>query len=334
MTEAIPLYRKVLTPDLEERLRGLSTPSGATLETIVRSGRENPDSNIGCYAADAESYAVFAPLFDPVISAYHGFGPEERHRESLPEEGELPSEALDDGGLILSTRVRVGRNLAGYPFPAMIGAGERLAVEKRLVHALSSLTGDLAGRYYPLGRMAEPDRIRLVEDHFLFKKGDRFLESAGVNRDWPHGRGIYHSADKRFLAWVGEEDHLRIIAMEAGGDIIGVFRRLVRAATALEERLPFARDSRLGYLSSCPTNLGTAMRASVHIRLSRLGERADFEAICGGLGLAVRGVHGEHSASEGGVYDISNRQRLGISEAEIIAKLVTGIGKLVEMELN
>lgn len=333
-TEAGPLFRKALTPDLEERLRDLSTPSGATLSTIVRSGRENPDSSIGCYAADEDSYAVFAPLFDPVIETYHGFGAGKTHRGGLSEETVLPPSALDDGGLIVSTRVRVGRNLSGYPFPSMISGEERLVVEEKLVAALATLTGDLSGRYYSLAGMAEMDRRKLVEDHFLFKRGDRFLASAGINRDWPHGRGIYHSGDKRFLAWVGEEDHLRIIAMEPGGDIAGVFTRLRRAAAALEEQLDFAFDPRLGYLSSCPTNLGTAMRASVHIRLPLLSARPEFKETCGNLGLSVRGIHGEHSESCGGVYDISNRQRLGKPEGEIIAGLCSGLSRLVEMERN
>ncbi len=333
-TEAIPLFRKVLTPDLTQRLRDLSTPAGATLSTIVRSGMENPDSSIGCYAADEASYAVFAPLFDPVIEAYHGFGAGETHRGGLSTEAVLPPSTLDDGGLIVSTRVRVGRNLAGYPFPSMISEKERLAVEEKLVAALATLTGDLSGRYYPLAGMAETDRRKLVADHFLFKKGDRFLASAGINRDWPHGRGIYHSDDKRFLAWVGEEDHLRIIAMESGGDIAGVFARLARAAVALEKQLGFAFDPRLGYLSSCPTNLGTAMRASVHIRLPLLSARPDFRKTCGEYGLSVRGIHGEHSESFGGVYDISNRQRLGKPEVEIIAGLCSGLSRLVEMERN
>ena len=82
-----------------------------------------------------------------------------------------------------------------------------------------SLTGDLAGTYYPLSGMSEETRNKLVEDHFLFKKGDRFLEAAGINKMWPQGRGIYHNAVKTFLVWVNEEDQLRIISMEKG-DIV------------------------------------------------------------------------------------------------------------------
>ena len=111
----------------------------------------------------------------------------------------------------------------------------------------------------------------MIADHFLFKEGDRFLESSGLNRDWPEGRGIYHNNDKTFLVWVNEEDQLRIISMQKGADILAVFTRLSTAATEIEKVAKFAHDDHLGYITSCPTNLGTALRASVHIKLPLLG---------------------------------------------------------------
>ena len=75
------------------------------------------------------------------------------------------------------------------------------------------MEGELAGTYYALNQMSEEDRKLLIEHHFLFKEGDRFLESCGLNRDWPEGRGIFHNIDKTFLVWINEEDQLRIISM-------------------------------------------------------------------------------------------------------------------------
>merc|ERR1711890_180623 len=80
----------------------------------------------------------------------------------------------------------------------------------------SKLTGDLAGTYYPLTGMDEKVRQQLVDDHFLFVSGDRNLIAAGMERDWPEGRGIFHNKDKTFLTWVNEEDQLRIISMQGG----------------------------------------------------------------------------------------------------------------------
>ena len=122
--------------------------------------------------------------------------------------------------------------------------------------------------------------------------------------------------------------------MQMGGGLKDVFARLVFSITALEEKIPFAYNDHLGYLSSCPTNLGTAMRASFHVRLPLLGQQADFEDTCEKLGLSVRGIHGEHSESEGGVYDISNKRRLGISEVDCIKLLYAGTAELLGLEKN
>lgn len=121
--------------------------------------------------------------------------------------------------------------------------------------------------------MNEEDRNQLVEDHFLFKQGDRFLEAAGLNRDWPEGRGIFHNNDKTFLVWINEEDQLRIISMQEGSDILEVFTRLARATQEIEKVVRFAHSEELGFLTSCPTNLGTALRASVHVSLPNLGKK-------------------------------------------------------------
>ena len=96
------------------------------------------------------------------------------------------------------------------------------------------------------------------------------MESSGLNRDWPAGRGIFHNKEKTFLIWVNEEDQLRIISMQQGADIGAVFKRLSIAATAIEKEAKFAHDDHLGYITSCPTNLGTAIRASVHVKLPNL----------------------------------------------------------------
>jgi arginine kinase len=125
--------------------------------------------------------------------------------------------------------------------------------------------------------MTPEQQKQLIADHFLFKEGDRFLESCGLNREWPEGRGIFHNAQKTFLTWVNEEDQFRIISMEQGADIGAVFKRLSIAAATIEKVAEFAHDKHLGYITSCPTNLGTALRASVHIHLPNLGlKKAEF----------------------------------------------------------
>merc|ERR1719489_105619 len=106
-----------------------------------------------------------------------------------------------------------------------------------MAEAFNNLTGDLAGTYYPLTGMDEATRQKLVDDHFLFMSGDRNLIVAGMERDWPEGRGIFHNKDKTFLVWVNEEDQLRIISMQEGSDVKAVFDRLARGIKAVEESI-------------------------------------------------------------------------------------------------
>lgn len=327
------LSKRFLTPQIETELRDVRSNCGFTLGDITASGLKNPDSSIGAYAGGEDCYRAFAPLFDKIIEEYHGYSPSGLHKRNMNVSELAPMSNLDpEGDKILSTRIRVARNLRHFSFPAAVSSSDRHLIEMKIVDALSKLGGELTGSYYPLSTMDEETRIRLTKDHFLFKKGDRFLEAAGINRDWPDGRGIFHSEDRKFLVWVNEEDELRIISMQQGGGLREVFCRLVASIAAIEQHLDFAYDNHLGYLTSCPSNLGTAMRASVHVKLPNLGARNDFKDICERLRLSARGIHGEHTESEGGVWDISNKQRLGLSELDCLSILYKGVRQLLVLE--
>ncbi|HWC58023.1 MAG TPA: phosphagen kinase [Candidatus Paceibacterota bacterium] len=325
------LMKKYCTDAVKEELKDVVTPHGWTLQKAIQSGIDNPDSSIGVYAGDPESYTVLAPLFDPVIRDYHNYDMS-GHKSDFSLEG-LPTENLDlEGKYVISTRIRVGRNFAKYAFPSAISSEDRAKLESEIVAVLKELPDALKGEYYPLDGMSEKTRQKMVEDHFLFKQGDRFLESVGVNRDWPKSRGIFFSNDKKFLVWISEEDSMRIISMQQGADIAEVFNRLAKALAFINERINFAFDNVRGYHTTCPTNLGTAMRASVHIKIPKLSARENFKAICGTLGLSIRGVHGEHSESADGIFDISNKRRLGVTEREIYQQLYNGVKKLIDIE--
>jgi len=113
-------------------------------------------------------------------------------------------------------RIRVGRSIEGFGLSPGITRNQRLDVEKLMKTAFKKLSADLAGTYYPLMVMDEKVRQKLVDDHFLFMSGDKNLIVAGMERDWPEGRGIFHNDSKTFLVWVNEEDQLRIISMQNG----------------------------------------------------------------------------------------------------------------------
>jgi arginine kinase len=319
-------------PAVYQELKELKTYNDGTLMDVIMSGVANPDSSVGCYATDPEAYKTFAPFFNEVIKRYHGFDPnKQKHVTDLNVDGLTALSRLEDDRII-STRIRCGRNLANMPFAPTIKRKERQKVEAKVSKALGRLRGDLQGEYYSLGEMSDEVRAQMIKDHFLFKEGDRFLEAAGCNRDWPEGRGIFHNKAKTALVWVNEEDQLRIIAMEKGADFVGVFIRFANLVNELSDMLTFAHDERLGYLGSCPTNIGTAMRASVHVALPKLAAAGKLEALAKVYGLSVRGIHGEHSESEGGVYDISNKKRLGVSEVEGVRLMHDGLVNLLWAE--
>merc|ERR1712244_34387 len=199
-------------------------------------------------------------------------------------------------------------------------------------NAFAKLDGDLAGNYYPLTGMEESIRQQLVDDHFLFMSGDPNLKVAGMERDWPEGRGIFHNKDKTFLVWVNEEDQLRIISMQKGGDVKGVFERLARGIKAVGDSV----KAESGKDFQISTNLGTGMRASVHVDLP--GWTKDsidaLKARCEGLGLQPRGTRGESGGQTGHTYDISNKHRLGYSEVQLVQTMINGVNVLWKEDLE
>ena len=295
---------------------------------------ENLDSGVGVYAPDAESYSVFADLFDPIICDYHtGFKAGDKHPARDFGDVETLGNLDPEGKYIISTRVRCGRSMEGYAFNPCLTEAQYKEMEKKVSASLSGLKGELKGTFYPLTGMTKKVQQQLIDDHFLFKEGDRFLQAANACRYWPAGRGIYHNVDKTFLVWCNEEDHLRIISMQKGGDLKAVYSRLVTAVNEIEKRIKFSHHDRFGFLTFCPTNLGTTIRASVHIQLPKLAaDRVKLEEAAGKYNLQVRGTSGEHTEAEGGIYDISNKRRLGLTEFEAVKEMYDGLQELIRME--
>merc|ERR1712099_117867 len=249
---------------------------------------------------------------------------------------------IDPTAPVHSTRIRVGRSIDGFGLSPGITRDQRLGVENLMKKAFANLTGDLAGTYYPLTGMSEKVRQQLVDDHFLFVSGDRNLIAAGMERDWPDGRGIFHNKDKTFLTWVNEEDQLRIISMQQGSDVKEVFDRLARGIKAVEDSIykecqkKFMLDPRYGYIHSCPTNLGTGMRASVHVTLPGWHKKgiAALKERCEELAVQPRGTRGESGGHIDDTYDISNKHRLGYSEVQLVQNMIDGVNKLYEEDLE
>ncbi len=239
-------------------------------------------------------------------------------------------------------RIRVGRSIEGFGLSPGITKKQRTDLEKLMKNAFAKFPGELAGKYYPLLGMDEKDRQKLVDDHFLFISGDKNLIAAGMERDWPEGRGIFHNSAKTFLVWVNEEDQLRIISMQKGGDVRGVFERLSKGIKTVQDSVKaesgkdFMLDPKLGFLHSCPTNLGTGMRASVHIDLPGWTKEGlpSLKKRCEELALQPRGTRGESGGQTGVTYDISNKHRLGYSEVQLVQTMIDGVNTLYVEDLQ
>jgi len=334
------LVAKHVTADKWAKLGGIKTKtSGFTLGQAIACAVQFDDQHCGIYAGDADSYKDFAEVFDPIIEEYHGLPKDFKHTSDM--DADKIRGNVDSRAPVHSARIRVGRSIEGFGLSPGITKQQRLGVEDLMKSAFAKLSGDLAGKYYPLLGMAEKDRQQLVDDHFLFISGDKNLIAAGMERDWPEGRGIFHNAAKSFLVWVNEEDQLRIISMQKGGDVRGVFERLARGIKAVgdsvraESGREFMLDPKLGYLHSCPTNLGTGMRASVHVDLpgwTKEGVPA-LKARCEELALQPRGTRGESGGQTGVTYDISNKHRLGYSEVQLVQTMIDGVNTLYVEDL-
>jgi len=294
-----------------------------------------------------------------VLADYHGVAEDAKHVNDWSLEGVagLPYSGILDikelGLPDLSMRVRVGRNLASFPLPGGMTQDDRVKLELKMCDAFDVLIAkeEYGGGYHSLtpghkNFIDEAKYNELVKAHIMFKdmSADSFLLEAGIASDWPHGRGCYVSADKGFIIWVGEEDHLRIMCMEKGSVLNKVFDRLKGALDVINEidGLNFAQSSDYGYVTSCPTNLGTGMRASLHIPLPKLtkdgqddphGNSPAAKAIAKPLGLSIRGLGGEHTPiGADGTVDISPSARFCIKESEIITALYLGIKQLKDAE--
>jgi len=325
------LLSKVLTRDVWDACKDRKDKYGFTFQQCIFSGCKWTNSGIGVYAGCHEGYYTFAPLFDKIIEQYHQHAPTDKHISNMDHtQLRCPDFPPDEDAMINSTRIRVARNLADYPLGTACTAAQRREMESKIVSALNEFTGELKGKYYSLGSMSNADRDQLIADHFLFKGGDKYLESCGLEREWPEARGIFHNDAKTFLVWVNEEDQLRIISMQQGSNIRQVFERLSVAAAKIETKARFANDEHLGYITSCPTNMGTGMRASVHIKLPKLARhQAQFQAIADKYYVQIRGAHGEHTETDDGVFDISNLRRLGRSEVDLVQDMYNGVKAMI-----
>jgi protein-arginine kinase len=254
---------------------------------------------------------------------------------------ELSKTAMDK---IVSTRIRVARNLSMFPLNPGGNRETREQVADLMANAYKSLEGtDLAGDFFLHSTMSDEQRQALIDGHQLFRGKDRMQAASGYHEHWPHGRGVFHNPDKTFVNWVNEGDHIRIISMQMGGDVKAVFSRLSAGAKAIEDAIRketkvegevFMMHPKFGAVTCCPSNLGTGMRGSVHIMVPKLIAKIGLEGIdklARERNCQARGSSGEHSEVVDRI-DVSNWRRIGLPEYELVRDMIEFANYIAEEE--
>lgn len=240
---------------------------------------------------------------------------------------ELTDSASSKSAIVLMTRVRLARNLAGQSFPGWAKAGQRDEVLESCRRAVTDTSQMKRCFSVAIGDLTDLEKQILVERHLISR------ELSGAKT----GAGVVISRDQMFSVMMNEEDHLRIQVLRSGFQLRKAWNAVNDFDSALEEKLDFAFSPELGYLTACPTNLGTGMRASAMMHLPALVISNQMEKIVRAvnqLGMVVRGLFGEGSDASGSIFQISNQTTLGESEEQIIKRLGSVLQSIVEHEGN
>ena len=248
---------------------------------------------------------------------------------------------LPDGGMrwldasgeasdvVLSSRVRFARNIAGYAFPPRARDGERLRVLEQVQDAVRNLPSLGEGVVLRLDELTPAERQLLHERHLVSK------ELAGLDQQHPVRTGAAVILTGGSSLMVNEEDHLRLQSLRSGFAVQEAFSELAAMDTALGRRLPYAFHDEFGFLTACPTNVGTGLRASVLIHLPGLVLTKEIAKVLAGLqqmGLTYRGLYGEGSEVVGNFFQISNQTTLGRTEEELLDHLTRVVRHVIERE--
>ncbi len=230
-----------------------------------------------------------------------------------------------ESDIVISSRIRLARNLAEFPFVRRASSEERGQLSKLVKSRLAACNAWPGLMYLDLHELDEVDRQFLVERQLMSRE----------MADGDGERGVAVDQDERFSIMVNEEDHLRIQVICSGLDVQTAWERIDKIDDLLEQRLTYAYHDTLGYLTACPTNVGTGLRVSVMLHLPALVVTREIEKVFRSLqkiNVAVRGLYGEGSQFMGDFYQISNQITLGRSELELVETVNEVVPRIIEYE--
>ncbi len=228
-----------------------------------------------------------------------------------------------ESDIVMCSRIRLARNLNDFPFINRASRSEKGEIETHIRTAIAAVSDNLA--YLELNQRSKLDLQFLVERQLISREH--------ASADYP--RGVAIGPHENVSIMVNEEDHVRIQAMHSGLSLHDVWEQINALDDQLEERLSYAFSSQLGYLTACPTNVGTGIRVGVMLHLPALVQTKQIDKVFRALqkiNLAVRGLYGEGTQAFGDFYQISNQQTLGNSELELIRNLTEVVPQIIEYE--
>jgi len=229
--------------------------------------------------------------------------------------------------IVMTSRVRLARNLRSLPFPGFAKKPDRVKALETIRPAVTSLPQMSTAFAESMDNLSALDKQILVERHLISR------EHAAKNA----GSGLVMNKDESLCVMINEEDHMRMQALRPGLQIKEAYAAIDAIDSALEKKLDYAFSKELGYLTACPTNLGTGIRVSAMLHLPALVLSEQINKIVQAvnkLGLAVRGLYGEGTEALGNVFQVSNQMTLGESEQEIVERLTKVLAQLIEHEEN
>ena len=230
-----------------------------------------------------------------------------------------------ESDIVMSSRIRLARNLAQLPFPSRADDAVRAEIESLLRRRIEHLPGIRTLSYIPVGDLETLDRQFLVERQLISRE---HAENHGQ-------RGVGVSAEENISLMINEEDHLRMQVLRSGLALDECWAEIDRIDDAVEAEVTYAFSEQLGYLTACPTNVGTGIRVSVMLHLPALVLTKEIQKVFQALqkiGLAVRGLYGEGSQAMGDFYQISNQITLGKSEIDLVKQVGDIVPVLIEYE--
>ncbi len=230
-----------------------------------------------------------------------------------------------EGDVVISTRIRLARNIENFPFPSSMSPEQRKQVLEIFIRTIGALPQGEALTFRDMEDVGPLEAQSMVERHLISP------EFAACEP----GSGLFINEQESVSIMLNEEDHMRLQVMRAGLDLDDAYNAADALDSQLDAVLYFAFDDRLGYLTQCPTNLGTGMRASIMLHLPALQERNVLPQLANTvskLGLTIRGLYGEGSKSEGAIYQLSNQVTLGISEQAAIENLKGIAAQIIRQE--